>query len=300
MVLSGKFFLEILNKLRRKIRRSLVAFSDFAYRRELLLRAQMGRGKVRPVARRESIVVSLTSYQERMPYLHLCLESLLSQDMQPSRVVLWLAEGTVIDSSNRRLISGQIKRGLEIRYCEDLRSYKKFFFAFQEFSNSLVVTADDDFMYPKNWLSSLIDSYQKCPEYLHCHRAHYIEKNSANEIMPYSSWDWLSPGIIGPSHRLFVTTGAGAVFNPRLFSKEVFNREIFEKLCPTADDVWINAMLLMNGIKCQKVQKNTIHLPQIAEMHDEKRLSLVNVENGSNDLQIKKILNYYDLYRKIN
>ncbi len=43
-------------------------------------------------------------------------------------------------------------RGLEICYCEDLKSHKKYFEAMKQFPQEIIVTADDDILYPENHL----------------------------------------------------------------------------------------------------------------------------------------------------
>lgn len=290
-------FKKIINKLRYYYHK----IYDCLYKNKLIKRSENLKKQNKNYGINNSqIILSLTTTQSRLPYIHWCLESLLNQNLKPDKIILWLADGTEIKGINYQIISNQVKRGIEIRYCKDIGSYKKYYFAFEEFPDKLIVTADDDFLYPRKWLSSLFSSYQKSPENVHCHRAHYITKSEDGKILPYLSWNWLAPGIVGPSSRLFLTTGGGAIFNPKKLSKEVLNYEVFSKLCPTADDVWINAMLLLSGIQCQKVKKNMMHLSDIIEMQDESRLSLRNVEGGGNDEQFNTVMNYYDIWSKLN
>ena len=53
------------------------------------------------------------------------------------------------------IITQFIKNGLEIRFVKDIGSYTKAIYAFKEFSESIIVTADDDIFYPKDWLKKL-------------------------------------------------------------------------------------------------------------------------------------------------
>ena len=46
-------------------------------------------------------------------------------------------------------------RGLEIRECDNLRSFKKLVPALQTFPNAFIVTADDDLYFAPNWLETL-------------------------------------------------------------------------------------------------------------------------------------------------
>lgn len=70
------------------------------------------------------VVVSLTSYGERIRYAYLAIESIMQGALKPNRIVLWLSD----DEKDKILpatLQLQIKRGLEVRYCPDIRSYTK-------------------------------------------------------------------------------------------------------------------------------------------------------------------------------
>lgn len=75
----------------------------------------------------EQVVVSLTSYGRRVSSNVVCytIVSILRQTMQPDRIILWLEHenwslGT-IPNKLRRLQ----EKGVEIRFCDNMRSYKK-------------------------------------------------------------------------------------------------------------------------------------------------------------------------------
>lgn len=55
------------------------------------------------------------------------------------------------------------KYGLEIRFCDDLRSHKKYYFAMQEYPEDIVILFDDDMFYPKNTIKKLYELYKKFP-----------------------------------------------------------------------------------------------------------------------------------------
>ena len=47
-------------------------------------------------------------------------------------------------------------RGLDIRFVDgDLRSHKKYFYAFQEFTEKVIVTVVDDALYPEELTKAL-------------------------------------------------------------------------------------------------------------------------------------------------
>ena len=61
--------------------------------------------------------------------------------------------------------------GLEIRFCENLRSYKKIIPALQEYPDAILVTADDDWLYTQDWLAGLWHPYERHPHDIHACRS---------------------------------------------------------------------------------------------------------------------------------
>jgi hypothetical protein len=99
-------------------------------------------------------IVSLTSYGKRLrmtaPY---AIITLLNQSVRPDKIVLWVGHG---DKENIPAIMNRLtKKGLEIRFCEDVKSYTKLVPALREFPEDCIITSDDDIYYPKNWLKLL-------------------------------------------------------------------------------------------------------------------------------------------------
>ncbi len=109
------------------------------------------------------LVVSLTSFPKRICTIHLVIESILRQSLRPNKVLLYLSKeqfGDTVDESNlpKRLLALQ-KKGLEIIMVDgDLRSYKKFYYAFKDYPDSLVVTVDDDIIYNTDLIRTLFEA----------------------------------------------------------------------------------------------------------------------------------------------
>ena len=134
------------------------------------------------------VIISLTSFPARIDKVYLCINSLLRQSVRADKIVLWLADtqfpnGNGIPESLKRLVGGNF----EIRFCDDLRSYKKIFYSAQQFKDDIIITVDDDTLYPEDWLLNLINTYIKYPDCVCCYRAHKIVLKS-EKIAPYSEW----------------------------------------------------------------------------------------------------------------
>ena len=55
--------------------------------------------------------------------------------------------------------------------------------------------------------------------------------------------------ILIPSTQFFATTGAGCLFPPGSGDSRAFNKEKIFELCPYADDIWMNLMVLAKGVR---------------------------------------------------
>ncbi len=242
-----------------------------------------------------NLIITLTSFPARMPTISDTLISLLTQSIQPEKLVLWLAKEQ-FPNGEKDLPSEVVALqnfGLEIKWCKDLKSYKKLIPALTEFSTQLLVTADDDIFYPKNWLKNLYNAYQLDKESIHCHRVHKISFDINGKIQPYQKWrKCIISGQEQKGDVLFFTTGGGVLFPPNCFYQDVLREDLFQKLCPLADDIWFWAMVKLNG-KQIKIVKNNVYRIKNNGNTQEDPLWKINREAGENDKQLRNVLDYY-------
>ena len=258
---------------------------------------------VTAVRRNPELIVSLTSIPERMDTLALCLDSLLRQSLKPDRLILWLSESN--DSGrpvvNQTSLPANLlkleRRGLEIRWCKDIRSYRKIVPTFRAHPSAIIVTADDDIFYSRDWLKTLYEAYQVEPQYLHCHRAHQIRYDPAGMALPYNQWNMMANGERGPSFDLFPTGVGGVLYAPGQLHPDVLDEETFLTLCPKADDVWLKAMSLLVNIPCKKVALKS-YSPMEIRIPNNRTLSSENVTLNGNDPQIRAVGDKYSIFRK--
>jgi len=253
--------------------------------------------------RNPDLVVSLTTIPSRVSRVHLAIESLLRQSLKPDQLILWLSETDSksakedLDTINPNFIN-QIDRGLVIKFVRDIGPYTSTINALRNFPNSIIITADDDVYYARRWLQDLYNSYQKSPEYIHCHLARMMKKKTEYEIELYSKWSRGYDYFEGPSYNIFPFTVGGCLFPPGSLSDEVLNEDIFLNLCPSQDDLWFKAMALLKGTNCKKVKPFSMGFPQIRGTQKE-TLYQHNVLEGGNDKAIKAVFDHYDLYRSL-
>jgi len=261
------------------------------YRLNVLFSKRTG---INQAKRNPPLIVSLTTIPERLHKVHLCIESLLRQSCKPDYLMLWVS---IPENEIPKKLDRLRQRGLEIKFCKDIRSYKKIIYTLKENPKSIIVTADDDIFYRKDWLKQLYDAYQKEPQYIHCHRAHLMTKKPDGKLKNYKEWNFLSPGIQGPSLHLFSTGAAGVLYPPHSLSEEVFNEEVFMRLAPYHDDAWLKAMSLLKGAQYKKISPFSQKLIRIRGMKS-RRLTAIN-KDGQGDAQIQAVFEYYNLYNII-
>lgn len=242
------------------------------------------------------VVVSLTSYGERIRYAYLAIESIMQGALKPNRIVLWLSD----DEKDKILpatLQLQIKRGLEVRYCPDIRSYTKIIPSLQEFPDACIVTIDDDMIYDVSLLDNLVYSYQENPTCVIANRTHLITFDDKRMPKSYLQWNWYSWENT-PSHRNFFTGCGGVLYPPNCLDSSVFDFDVFNRICYTADDIWLNAMAIKNGTK-------TAHcaLTDCCETSASDIYGLAAVNNNAsdckNDIQLKAVFEKYNLYDKL-
>ena len=191
------------------------------------------------------LVISLTSYPKRYPTLHYTLRCLLNQSLRPDRTVLWIAH------EDKDLLPEKVldlrEQGLEIRFCDDLRSYKKILPILPEEPHSFIVTADDDIYYPPHWLDKLLTRSQEQPGRITAFLARKIALDGSGEPASYHQWAYILAGDRPPGELVFPVGVGGVVYPPGAFHPSVGDFETARRLAPSADDVWLYWMWRMNG-----------------------------------------------------
>lgn len=233
------------------------------------------------------LVVSLTSYPPRFPTLHLTLRSLLLQRVQPTRVMLWIA----FDDAQRlpAAVTALQAEGLEIRLCEDIKSYKKIIPALEAEPDAMIVTADDDIYYWSDWLRELLEQSQKHPQDVIAHRVHRMALLQ-NCIGPYREWQQCIPDQDATASN-FATGIAGVLYPPGCLHAEATNRQKFMQLCPNADDVWLYWMTRRNGRLVRRSATNQHPYP----WQGSQDVALWKENRTQNDIQIARMMETYGL-----
>ena len=244
----------------------------------------------------QRIIISLTTYEKRFYDVYLTIESLMHQTVKPNKIVLWLADdmkGLDIPIT----LQNQQKRGLEIKYTKDTRSYKKLIPSLKEFPEDILITADDDVLYNHDFIENLVNAYIKEPHCIHCGWAKHLAVGQDGKLMAWRDCPKAPEEEIKPSFFNLPIGCAGILYPPHSLDNEVFNEEVFLDICKYADDIWFKAMTLKAGYPCKAIRKdihNYMYIDNPICRHQ--GLTLVNISKDMNNVQIQAVFNKYNLH----
>ena len=243
----------------------------------------------------DKVTVSLTSYGRRVSStVYYTLISLLRQTHKPSRILLWLDKNEwSIDSIPKRL-KDLVEKGIEIKFCENIKSYKKLIPTLIENRNTNIITVDDDIFYPRELVEEFLKMHHKYPNNIISNVGHKL-KFKNGKLLPYNEWE-LDTNILCS---IIFPTGAGGVLYPaHSLNTEITDEKIFMKLAPNADDVWFFFMAYLNRTKVIKCDTNLELIPVdlfYQKFHIGSSLRDTNCGLSHNDLQIRNVMKHYKI-----
>lgn len=249
-------------------------------------------------SRDTKIIVSLTSFPARFSKLHLVIESMLVQTMPPDEIILYLDDDVVVEELPESLTK-LMHYGLQIEWRPGrIKPHKKYYYSIKEHPDDIVVTVDDDVMYPENLIETLFKTHQRFPECVVATRAHRIKFDCSQNIVDYNHWHWADEKRNKPSLSLMATGVGGVLYPPNCMDSELFNQELFLKLSPNADDLWLKVMQIRKGTKVVLCDSGVAHKRADIQGTQEKSLNSSNVHKCANDEYMKNMIEYYHLAAK--
>lgn len=243
----------------------------------------------------DDIVVSLTSYGERVKELSYTLYSLVAQSIRPYKIIVYLTEQDFNRLSKKELLFTEY--GVEYHITEDLKSYKKLIPAISEFPNCSIITADDDLFYPRKWLENLYKDHLLYPNCVICHQ--FIEITYDKIINSFDKWI-INPNKENISKTYCILGGSGTLYPKEGLYKDYNNYELIKELAPTADDIYFYFMAILKGTSIKQVRNHWKQLRYVNVYREYgikpgETLTQLNVGNNRNDIQFQNILKHYGI-----
>ncbi len=197
------------------------------------------------------VVVSLTSTSERLAALPPVLERILNQSLRPARVTLWLSREPFlfdrgVDPSD---LPSQVREWeregrLEVRFTPNTGPHRKLLPLLHELSGEtnppLVVTADDDTLYPHRWLAALVGGWQSqgCAVAFRARRM----LRGPDGPLPYKQWPVIPAEEEVLGHHLVATGKDGMLVHPDHLDPRILDPRV-QQFSRTRSDIWIAGAL---------------------------------------------------------
>lgn len=236
-------------------------------------------------------VVCLTSFPARINKVWLVIECLLRQTMTPYKIILYLSKDQF---PNLNLLPKDLLKLQSDLFCiklkdGDYKSHKKYWYAISEYPDRPIITADDDIIYPSNVVERLVMASETNPKVVPAIYTSIINWKDG-VLLPYSKWrGW--PELNCVSSKIFFGSGGGVLFPIGSLNGADDKIDNIMKVCPTADDIWLNCIVRKNGYKVMAIDSH-ISVPEWKNKHNVS-LSYLNNTLNQNDKQLYDTIEYF-------
>lgn len=200
------------------------------------------------------IIVSFTSYPPRINSVHQVVESLQRQTVQADEIVLYLSmdEFPDMDVALPKALKGMIgQKGFRVAWVHgNLKSHKKYYYALQEYKDTVVITVDDDKVYARTMIEDLIKSYERFPDAISA-RAVRLMLKEAEKLKPYCRWEDgknIEEYAETPRRDLCAIGAGGICYPTTLVDDEWFQEELITGVAGKCDDLWLNYNEIINNV----------------------------------------------------
>ncbi|WP_438766510.1 hypothetical protein [Kushneria sp. TE3] len=242
------------------------------------------------------LIVSLTTHLPRIRDVYLTIESILLQQVQGFEIHLYISDQDMEALGQLpATLQRQVDRGVKVvTTVRDHRSYDKLVHALKARPEATIVTADDDVIYPRDWLGRLLDGARQYPDCIVCHRGHLLRESTpgSGHICYQTSRSSVQEPISRPLFNLMPTGNGGVLYPPGSLDPMALDHDAFESLAPNADDIWFKMASLKRGTRCFRVNPYNVNfLPTRAANHQP--LHKENVKGDGNNQKFDNCLKSY-------
>lgn len=192
------------------------------------------------------LILTCTTTPERLDVFYYGVQSLLSQSRSPDLLLVNLDRETFGDQGTVAVPDWLRREEITVNLVEDLGSFTKLLPALSVAGErDLIVTADDDVLYGRDWLERLVQAREEHDDSIICARARRMRRNFFGNWTNYSAW----PLAQRPSKGLYILPlGVGGVlYTKQLLEMDFVTDRSFLAICPTTDDLWFRAASMLKG-----------------------------------------------------
>ncbi|MGD9254341.1 MAG: hypothetical protein PVF23_01150 [Chromatiales bacterium] len=195
------------------------------------------------------VIVSLTSIPSRLRLLDLTIRSLMIQSVRPAKILLWLHED--LRGKEPKALRALVGEIFSIHYSDLTCSHRKLIHTLELYPDAVIITCDDDQLYPIDWLERLVEDHKRFPGEIIANECKSIACSADGETLPYKQWSGKIDAGFSDASLMPVGYG-GVLYPPDSLLPEVTDSDLFLRLAPKADDLWFKAMSFLKGTPCRK------------------------------------------------
>lgn len=235
------------------------------------------------------IIVSLTTTFARLDMLYYSIQSFYRQTVLPDMIVVNISRDAYLNDDGIVNVPDWMRLSslVVVNYVKNIGSYRKLLPALDFATNDdLIVTADDDVIYGKDWLKSLVDEHVNNSDKIICGSARAIKKNIFGKFQNYENWNKTTTKKTG--YYLLPIGCAGILYTKKLINVSFLTDECFLKLSPTNDDVWFRLSSMLNDTDVlvnPLIEKDNVYFKH------KQGLNKINLYNRITNILSKKLLN---------
>ncbi len=192
-----------------------------------------------------SVIVTLTTTSYRLDILKYTLLSIWDQSRRPDKVFLNVSSEpfcndigiTELPEWLKEMVKSNLE--LELFWVENTGPYRKLLPTFEKADNDdLIITCDDDVIYGRHWLNSLVSSAEANNNSVICGRARMPKKTIWGSRQSYLNWPVTTDDHEG--YDLVPTGVSGIVYRKSLLDPIIMQSRDYAWVAPRQDDLWFD------------------------------------------------------------
>ncbi|MFZ4261501.1 hypothetical protein ACFRAE_05625 [Sphingobacterium sp. HJSM2_6] len=267
-------------------------YENLKYRRNHILKTY----REKPVEK--NLYVSFTTYGPRVHIFEYTVLSILAGSILPEKILIYVPKGfkDLLYAKTDSILLDHLELGIIelIEMEEDLGCHSKYFYAFKAYGDQKdIVICDDDVVYYVDWLKDLIQGKHNHPDFdVFAYKAVQVYRTD-DAIEPYDNWFHLTRNQ-QEGKTLYAEGVGGVLFLKNKLTKEVFNKEVFMKITPKADDVWLWFCTYYNKLNVKYISpKNNTKLLYVIPDSQVVNLWSDNTSLKRNDIYVANCNTYF-------
>lgn len=191
-------------------------------------------------------ILSFTTLPSRIDKMEKIVRSLSNQSLMPDEIILWVPRRYERLNQIIEEVPGYFNHyPVEVKFCDvDYGPFTKLRPSLDYCNDDdIIVTCDDDTLYPKHWFKNLVEYSQKYPDKCIGYRGRVFDKKDRlryEKSKVYFGSGWRS------HRRVDLVTGTwGVLYKKQFFDSYIYSDD-FKKMF-MVDDIWISGNLAKAG-----------------------------------------------------